>query len=105
MRISIPVLKGRLAASFWDFKQVVLLDAERQEIKEKKCLSRPRIQPWMLPHWLQEHDVDLLIAGVMNERAIGFFQKAGIKVVTGAPHLSAEELTQKYLIDQFSVPG
>ena len=99
MRIAIPLLKGRLATNFADFKQVTLLDAENQKIKAKKRLTRPLIQPWMLPHWLREHDVDLLIAGNMNERAMGFFQKAGIKVIAGAPSLSPEELTQEYLTD------
>ena len=41
----------------------------------------------------------ICFAGNMNERAIGLFQKAGIKVITGAPPLPPEEVAQKYLSD------
>ncbi|MCF8127916.1 MAG: hypothetical protein K9N10_05350 [Deltaproteobacteria bacterium] len=34
----------------------------------------------------------------MNETTIGLFQKAGIKVITGAPPLSPEKVTEKYLL-------
>ncbi|MBW1803772.1 MAG: ATPase [Deltaproteobacteria bacterium] len=99
MRIAIPVLKGRLATHFREFKQVTLLDAENKEIKERKRLTRPIIELWMLPRWLRDHDVDLIIAGNVNERATSLFQKAGIKIVTGAPPLPPEEVVQKYLTD------
>ena len=98
MRIAIPVLKGRLSTSFKDFEQVIPLDTEKRKIKEKRHLACPISQPWMLPLWFQEHRVDLLIAGNMNEITIGLFQKAGIKVITGAPLLSPEKVTEKYLL-------
>ena len=98
MRIAIPVLKGRLATIFKDFEQVTLLDTEKQKITEKKHLTYPISQPWTLPIWFREHNVDLLIAGNMHERTIGLFQKAGIKVITGAPPLSPEKVTEKYLL-------
>ena len=99
MRIAIPALKGRLATQFRDFKQITLLDAEDREIKEQKRLTRPNIELRMLPCWLRDHDVDLIIAGNLNERATSLFQKAGIKVITGAPPLPPEEVAQKYLTD------
>ena len=99
MRVAIPVQKLRLATNFKDFEQVILLDTEEQKILQRKHLACPIIRPWMLPLWFREHDVDLLIVGVMDEIAISLFQKAGIKVVTGAPHLFPEELTEKYLSD------
>jgi len=105
MRIAIPVLKRRLAANFKDFEQVTLLDTEKQKIKEEKRLTCPISQPWMLPLWFQEHHVDLLIVGNMHERTIGLFQKAGIKVIVGAPSLSPEEVTEKYLSDHLVMEG
>ncbi len=98
MRIAIPVLKRRLATNFKDFEQVTLLDTEEQKIKEKRHLTCPISQPWMLPLWFQKHHVDLLIAGNMSEETIGLFQKAGIKVITGAPPLPPEKVAEKYLL-------
>jgi len=105
MRIAIPVLKGRLATDFKDFEQVILLDTEKQKITEKKHLTCPIVQPWMLPLWFREHNVDLLIAGNMSEETIGLFQKAGIKVITGAPPLSPEKVTEKYLSGHLIMEG
>jgi len=99
MRVAIPVQKRRLATNFKDFEQVILLDTEKQKIQQRKRLACPNIRPCMLPLWFREHNVDLLIVGNMDEIAIGLFQKAGIKVVTGAPHLFPKELTEKYLSD------
>jgi predicted Fe-Mo cluster-binding NifX family protein len=97
MRIAIIALKGRLAKPFRDFKQVTLLDAEDREIKEQKDFMRPNIELWMLPRWLRDHDVDLIIAGNLNDKATSLFQKAGIKVIVGAPPLPPEEVALKYL--------
>jgi predicted Fe-Mo cluster-binding NifX family protein len=98
MRIAIPVLARRLVTNFKDFEQITLLDTEQQEIKKKEHLTCPVSQPWMLPLWFQKHHVDLLIAGNMNEITIGLFQKAGIKVITGAPPLSPEKVIEKYFL-------
>ena len=63
-------------------------------------LAAPLIGPWILRHWRQEHDVDVIIARSMNERAVGLFEKAGIKVVTEAPSLPPEEVVREYLTDR-----
>jgi len=36
----------------------------------------------------------------MNERAVGLFEKAGIKVVSRAPSLPPEEVVREYLTDR-----
>jgi len=98
MRVAVPVQKQRFAANFKEFEQVILLDTENHKIQRKR-LVRPNIRSCMLPLWFRQHNVDLLIVGNMNEIAVGLFQKAGIKVVTGAPHLFSEEMIEKYLSD------
>ena len=101
MRIAIPVRQGRFAVDFRDCKQFEIVDTENWEIKRRQLLTAPLIQPWMLPHWLQKHDVDVIIAESMNERVVGLFEKAGIKVVTGASCPLPDEVVREYLTDRF----
>ncbi len=51
----------------------------------------------VLPKWLHEMGVGVIIAGGMGQKAIGLFGENGIKVMTGAPSLPPEELVQQYL--------
>ena len=99
MRIAIPFIKGRLAASFKDCEQFYIIETVNHEIKEQRLLTPPLMELWLLPHWLQEHNVDIIIVGNANERSIGVIQKAGIKVISGAPDLTPEELIHKFITD------
>jgi len=99
MRIAIPVLKGRLAEDFKHHKQFYVIDIVGKDLKQQNSLPPPLIEPLMLPCWLKDHDVDILIVGNIDESIIKLFQKAGIKVVKGAPSLPPEEVAQKYVTE------
>ena len=51
----------------------------------------------MLPKWLQEQGVDVIIASGMGGRAQNLFNQQGIEVVCGAESLDSEELITRYL--------
>ena len=99
MRIATPVSEGKGAAHFTHFEQVAVLDTEGREINKKELMTPPLIERWLLPRWLQDHDVDIIISGNMSERAVSLFQKAGMKVITGAPALPPEDIVHRYLTD------
>ena len=99
MRIAIPVMQERVAENFEDFNQFALIDSVKHEVKQRQFVVPPLMEPWMLVHWFQEHDVDVIIAGNIKDRTVSFFEKAGIKVIIGAPPLSPEKVVQKYLTD------
>lgn len=97
MKVAIPVAEGRLTAHFGHAAQMALIDVENQEIQKKELLTSPPHEPGVLPRWLNELGVDVIIAGGMGQRALGLFGENGIKVVTGAPALTPEELVHQYL--------
>ena len=99
MRIAIPVVQERVAENFEDFNQFALIDILNQEVKQRQFVVPPPMEPWMFVHWCQEHDVNVIIAGNIKEKIVSFFEKAGIKVIIGAPLLSPEKVVQKYLSD------
>jgi ATP-binding protein involved in chromosome partitioning len=99
MKIAIPVAEGRLTAHFGHAAEFAIVHVEEQEIKKKEFLTPPPHEPGVLPRWLHELGVSVIIAGGMGQRALSLFGENGIKVVTGAASLSPEELVHQYLTD------
>ncbi|MBW1895705.1 MAG: NifB/NifX family molybdenum-iron cluster-binding protein [Deltaproteobacteria bacterium] len=97
MKIAIPLAEGRLTAHFGHAAEFAIVHVEEQEIKKKELLDPPPHEPGLLPKWLGELGVDVIIAGGMGQRALSLFGENGIKVMTGAPSLSPEELVAQYL--------
>jgi len=97
MKIAIPLAEGRLTAHFGHAAEFAIVHVEEQEIKKKELLDPPPHEPGLLPKWLGELGVNVIIAGGMGQRALSLFGEHGIKVMTGAPSLSPEELVAQYL--------
>jgi len=97
MKIAIPVAEGRLTAHFGHAAEFAIVHVENQEIREKELLTPPPHEPGVLPRWLHELGVEVIVAGGMGQRALSLFGENGIKVVTGAPSLTPEELVHQYL--------
>lgn len=100
MRVAIPVLKGRLAADFKQYREIDIHETLHQDDKQQIFFIPSTIELWRLPLWFQEHDVDIIITGKIDERAVSYFEKAGIKVIKGAPPLSPKDVVRQYLTDQ-----
>ena len=97
MKFAIPLAEGKLTAHFGHCREFALVDVEDNEIKAKETLEPPPHEPGVLPRWLHELGTNVIIAGGMGARALDLFAQNGIKVLTGAPSLSPEELVQQYL--------
>ncbi|MBW2175132.1 MAG: NifB/NifX family molybdenum-iron cluster-binding protein [Deltaproteobacteria bacterium] len=97
MKIAIPVAEGRLTAHFGHAAEFVIIHVENQEIGNNEILTPPPHEPGVLPRWLHELGVDVIVTGGMGQGAIGLFRENGIKVITGAPNLTPEEIVSQYL--------
>ena len=97
--IAIPVAEGRLCMHFGHCEQFALLDVDTQEktILNSRQLDPPAHQPGLLPRWLHDQGVSMVIAGGMGGRAQNIFAQHGIKVLVGAPAESPDTLVQSYL--------
>jgi len=99
MRIAIPLVDEKLALHFGHCDRFALVDVDP---KEKKIVNRedveaPPHQPGLLPQWLADQQVNLIIAGGMGQRALGLFQQKGIQVVIGSHADTPEQLVADYL--------
>ncbi len=99
MRIAIPVAQGRLCMHFGHCEQFALVDVdtENKTIEKIEMVTPPPHQPGVLPPWMAEQGVNLVIAGGMGARAISFFEQLGVKVIVGAPSDTPERVVQSYL--------
>ena len=99
MKIAIPMADGRLCMHFGHCEKFAFVDVDRDE---KKILSQeeaeaPEHQPGLLPRWLSERDVNLVIAGGMGMRAQNFFNEFGIEVIVGAPSEEPQKIVTDWL--------
>lgn len=97
IKISIPIAEGRLTAHFGHAAEFAIVHVENGKIIKKELLPPPAHEPGVLPGWLHEQGVTVIIAGGMGQKALSLFGENGIEVVTGAANLSPEELVQQYL--------
>ena len=97
MKFAIPVAEGKLTAHFGHCRQFAIIDVEENKIKSKETRVPPPHEPGVLPRWLHKQGTDVIIAGGMGARALDLLAQNGIKVLTGAPTLTPEELVQQYI--------
>jgi predicted Fe-Mo cluster-binding NifX family protein len=99
MRIAIPMADGRLAQHFGHCEKFALVDVDpvTKEITASTEVEAPEHQPGLLPPWLKERGVNLIIAGGMGSRAHSLFQAASIEVLTGALAETEAILVRQYL--------
>ncbi len=99
MKIAIPLADGKLTAHFGHCGQfaIVDVDAQSKTITGQVTLDPPPHEPGVLPAWLSEQGVNLIIAGGMGQRAQGLFTENNIQVIVGAPVETPEQLVTDYL--------
>jgi predicted Fe-Mo cluster-binding NifX family protein len=99
MKIAIPVTRDSLNPHFGHCEKFVLVDVDpkTREVLATTETPAPEHQPGLLPVWLKERGVTVVIAGGMGARALSLFQEASIEVITGAPAESVATLVHKYL--------
>jgi len=84
---------------FGHCQQFALIDAAQaaEQTLSTTLVTPPPHEPGLLPRWLHEQGVNVVIAGGMGQRAQQLFAQNGIQVVVGAPSLNAEALVAAYL--------
>ena len=99
MKIAVPVANGLLNAHFGHCQSFALIevDKETSRILGRNDIPAPPHEPGLLPRFLGEQGVDLIIAGGMGMQAQNLFSARGIEVIVGAPCLAPEDLVASYL--------
>ena len=99
MKIAVPVSNGLLNMHFGHCESFAVLDVdmENKQILSREEVAAPPHEPGLLPRWLGEKGVNLVITGGMGQKAKQLFAVQGINVIVGAPVESPETLVQHYI--------
>jgi ATP-binding protein involved in chromosome partitioning len=99
MKYAIPVSGGVLSAHFGHCEHFALFDVDEpnKKILNKELAPSPAHQPGLLPAWLAEQGVSLIIAGGMGAHAQSLFQQHRIGVIIGVSESNPEQAVLKYL--------
>ncbi len=99
MRIAIPIAQGQLCQHFGHCDEFAIVDVNSQEksISGVFTEAAPVHAPGVLPQWLGQHKVNVVIAGGMGSRAQALFAQNGIQVVIGAAAGTPEAVVNAYL--------
>lgn len=96
MKVAIPLAEGKLSPHFGHCEKFTVfnIDMEKKEVKKKEDFVAPPHEPGLLPKWLAEKNVNMIIAGGMGQRAQALFKSNNIEIIIGAASLTPEELIE-----------
>ena len=99
MRYAVPVTGGAVSAHFGHCEQFALIDVDeaKKQILKKELVNSPGHEPGLLPQWLAEQGVSVVIASGMGSRAQGLFQENRIGVIIGVLENDPEKAVLGYL--------
>ena len=85
MRYAVPVTEDKLATHFGHCSHFALFDVDktREAIIGREIVASPGHQPGLLPVWLAEEGVSVVIASGMGSRAQDIFRDNRIEVIIG----------------------
>lgn len=107
MKIAVPTVAGKLCMHFGHCETFVIVKIDDQDnaITGKEELVPPPHKPGLLPEWLHEKGVNVIIAGGMGMRAQQLFEQFGIQVVIGAPVDHPQTVIQCWLKGELVTGG
>jgi ATP-binding protein involved in chromosome partitioning len=99
VRYAIPVSNGMVSTHFGHCEQFAIIDADetKKEILSKELVTSPGHQPGLLPEWLAQRGVSVVIASGMGSRAQNLFRQNRIEVVIGTLESDPEKVVLSYL--------
>lgn len=99
MKIALPIAQGKLCMHFGHCEvfAVLTVDENSKTVLSREYLTPPPHEPGVLPAWLGQQNVNVIIAGGMGQRAQQLFTQQNIAVVVGAPAEAPETLVAAYV--------
>lgn len=107
MTIAIPTSNGQLDPHFGHCAQFTLFETSEDGtgVGPQRAIDAPPHQPGLLPGWLAERGVNVIIAGGMGQRAIELFKQNEIEVVIGVKPAPVREVAVAFLSGKLEAEG
>jgi predicted Fe-Mo cluster-binding NifX family protein len=96
MKIAVSTDNDQVSAHFGRCQLYTIFEIEDNKIINKNAVETPGHQPGMLPKFLHEKGVNLVICGGMGPKAQNLFAELGIEPIIGISG-KVDEVVQGYL--------
>jgi predicted Fe-Mo cluster-binding NifX family protein len=98
MRYAVPIVDGKVSEHFGRCSQFAFFDVDetRNAIIKREIVTPPGYEPGVLPAWLAEEGVSVVIANGIGSRAQGLFKENRIKVIANALEDDPEKVVLDY---------
>lgn len=96
MKIAISTDGDLVSAHFGRCPHYTIVEIKNSAVKNKELVANPGHEPGKIPEFLNSQGVNIIVAGGMGPRAVGFFQEYNIEVVVGKSGL-VETVIQEYI--------
>lgn len=93
-KIALPIADGEICMHFGHCQFFRVFNVENDVVGTFEDLTPPPHEPGVIPAFLAENNVNLVIAGGMGSRAQNIFNQHGINVIVGASGEPKEAVTQ-----------
>jgi len=106
MRIAVPCTDGQLCLHFGlcDHFAIFETDFDSRKIISARMILAPPHLPGVVPRWLTDQDIQVVISAGMGEKAQNIFYQNNIEVLLGAPIDTPERLVEDFLTGSL-IPG
>src|SRR6056297_1960790 len=94
----------QVAQHFGRCEKYTLIEVNDGEIVNKEIVANPGHEPGVLPKYLNEQGVNVILAGGMGRRAKDLFNQNGIKAIIGVNGL-VDDAVKSYLAGELESKG
>jgi predicted Fe-Mo cluster-binding NifX family protein len=96
-KIAVPVSNGVLGTHFGHCPIFFIADVVDGEITKTSEEVPPPHEPGVIPRWLSEKGVNVVLVGGIGQKAVSLFQNFGVKPVIGVPVKQPEQLIKEFI--------
>ena len=97
-KIAIPVKENEMLEShFGQTRSFAIYQVENDKITAKEIFTPPPHAPGVLPKWINQNGITVLLASTMGERAKKILDYFNVDVHLGTPPMAADEIIEKFL--------
>ena len=104
MKVALSTKNNMITNHFGHCDYFVVYDIDNNEIKGSSLVKNPPHQKGLLPQFLKEQGVDVVIAGGIGKMAVDLLNQLGIECFLGVEG-ETSEVIQKYLAGKLISSG
>ena len=107
LKIAVPLEGENISSHFGhpDCFLIVTIDRSNGAKQAEERLDPPPHQPGVLPVWLAQQGVNVVLAGGIGGRAVNLLESNGTEVVSGVPPMPAREAIDAWLEGRLEAGG